>query len=282
MSSAAPRRRRTYPAKRAARSTGRSTEVPRSRVSSVRRAALGALLVVLTQGRPAAGQAEPEPGARAEGAPQGGRAVGPSPLPAFDVTAVARGSLRLPPRDLGPALGFGFALSAELRYLSVQPWLALGAQLDLGHLRHARDVEGTRTGPDGQEQTFPGFRILADNQFCLLQTLGAARPVLGHPARAWLGLGGGLALGDFQSDERTLRPGSATALRAVTRAALGLEIDLTDGEPGGAFLAVRADLTHPLRATRFASRSPDGAAGPPVRLFGDTLTLGMAIGSRFQ
>jgi len=192
----------------------------------------------------------------------------------FNTTSIsvgARGSLRLgdAAQALGPRFGFAFGLSLERVYATLENGLQLAAAVDLTHQRHAKDVEGSRQTLLGEEETFDGQRIIADNVFVALQTISLP---LGR-WRPFLGAGAGLAVGDFVSDEKRLRPGTARDIQIAVRASAGLQLDF----PENVYGSVRADLTLMPGRDDYTTD-----AGERLQVFGPTLMLGLAVGSRFD
>ncbi len=206
-----------------------------------------------------------------------------------DISFLVRGSYRLPPAsdDLPPAFGYGFALALAHRYAHLGDTADLGLELDLGYQRHERAVDGTRTEPDGTETTFAGHRIIAQHAFALSQTIGATffpsvsaptsaaaggEPPEERPVRVWAGAGGGLAVLDFETDEKALRPGVSHPARALVRFAAGIELTLT----GTTFLGLRADHTWVLDPPTHVAQS-----GARTRIMSSLFAVGLQIGSRF-
>ncbi len=194
------------------------------------------------------------------------------PPPSIAIFAMGRGSYRLPPagRDVGPAFGFGIGFGGEYRYAHLWEILELGASLDLGYIRHSKGVTGVRTGPGGIEETFSSTRLVEDSQFVVMQT-AALRFETQH--RFWVGGGAGLAIGNFHSDEKSLRPGDLSANRFAGRFALGYEYDFSDE----AFVGARMDYSLMLTEPTYKC-----ACAETLSIFGDTFTFGLTVGSRFE
>jgi len=194
------------------------------------------------------------------------------PPPRIAIFAIGRGSYRLPPAgdDVGPAIGFGIGFGGEYRYAHLWEILELGASLDLGYLRHSKGVTGVRTGPGGIDETFSSTRLIEDSQFVVMQT-AALRFETQH--RFWVGGGVGLAIGNFYSDEKDLRPGDLRAKRVAGRFAAGYEFDVSDE----AFVGIRLDYSLMLLEPTYKTDTSQS-----LSIFGDTLTLGLTVGSRFE
>jgi opacity protein-like surface antigen len=198
--------------------------------------------------------------------------VPPPPPPSTAIFAIGRASYRLPPagQDVGPELGFGFGFGGAYRYAHVWEIVELGVSLDLGYLRHSKSVTGVRTGVGGVEENFPSTRIIEDSQFVVMQTAGLQ---FEKQHRVWVGGGVGLAIGNFQSDEKSLRPGDDRANRLLGRFAAGYEYDFSDE----AFVGARVDYSLMLMQPTYKTDTNQS-----LSLFGDTFTFGLTVGSRFE
>jgi len=198
--------------------------------------------------------------------------VPPPPPPSTSIFAIGRGSYRLPPASdgVGPALGLGIGVGGSHRYAHVWELLELGVALDLGYLRHSKEVTGVRTTPDGVEENFPSTRVIEDSQFVVMQTAGIT---IESQHRLWIGGGVGIAIGSFSTDEKSLRPGSERARRLLGRFAAGYEYDITDE----VFAGARVDYSLMVLEPTYKC-----AGCTHESVFGDTFTFGLTVGSRFE
>lgn len=202
-------------------------------------------------------------------APGPSAAQTPPPPPPVWTEAAVRLTYRPAPAsdEAGPALGFGFGFGLGMRYGLPCGHFEFGTSLDFGYAHHQREVVGVRVLPNGTEESFEGQREITENTFGVLQvaTLLAGR------WRPWGGLGGGLAVGFFDSPERSFRPGSDRAYRAYGHAAIGLQFVVQ----GQTYLNLRLDHQGMLGDAAFATSD-----GQSRRVFGDLVMAGISLGSR--
>jgi hypothetical protein len=191
----------------------------------------------------------------------------PDPANALGVEARFAYRLATEGPGLGPNAGFSLGASYERRYGTVAG-LALGAAVDLYYDQFTTGVVGSTMVEPGVEQTFNGERLLSQTSFAVMQK--AALPV--GRARPWLAAGAGVTIGYFSSPEIDLRPGQATVVQPLARAAAGVDVTVR----GRAGVVVRADytrvLTHPSFTTDLRQT---------YRPFGDLVDVGAGLLYRF-
>ena len=224
-------------------------------------------------------QAEPAPPSAIEpadpgSATNGGAAATPDdlkgdfvpPAPPFFAEVAFRLTQR-PGADPGPKLGVGIGLTLGGRWAELWRLVELSIALDFAYAHHRADVQGVRLLPNGQEETFDGQRLSSENTFGALQRFSLLLPLV----RPWVGVGTGLSLGYFSSDETVFRPGGARALRPYGHFAGGVALPLA----GQTYLDLRVDYHAMTDNPEFKT-----AAGDSRRVFGDLFGIAVAFGSR--
>lgn len=204
----------------------------------------------------------------ASSAPQAAELPGDllAPTPPYFAEAAIRLAQR-PGVALGPQLGVGVGLTLGARWLTLWQQIELATALDFAYAQHRKDVQGIRLLPNGMEETFGGQRLNSENTFGALQTFMLAVPFV----RPWVGVGGGVAVSYFSSDEKAFRPGSTRAYRPYGQFAGGIAIALR----GQNYLNLRVDYHVMTHNPQLQTES-----GVPQTVFGDLVTVGVGFGSR--
>ena len=229
----------------------------------------GTPVLVLTAALLAQAEADPQAEApRYEELPRGGNALPPVPGPIF-VEAVVRMAYRLPPAsdNAGPALGIGFGLMLGRRYALLGNRLELAAALDFGYAHYNKRVQGART-LNGVQEAFEGQQVISENTFGVLHIFN----FLFANVRPWVGAGGGLSVGYFESDAPAFRPGASHAYRPYAQIAMGASVPLTTA----VYVDLRIDYHLMLNNPLFTPET-----GASKQVLGDFITGGLAVGSRF-
>lgn len=170
--------------------------------------------------------------------------------------------------QVGPSLGFVFDAVIATTYARVEGAVELGLEVDLSFERYARTVDASRMIAPGVEEPFEGLRKLMHYDVALLQTVALERQRI----RPWVGAGGGLDVGYFQTGERDLRPGEHTMVRPLIRAGGGLDVAVRAETSVG----LRVDWARPLRPTSYLRTD-----GTRVTPFGDRLLARLTLRYRF-
>ena len=213
------------------------------------------------------GQASGEPSAPPPGPTAAELPADLAPLPhPYFAEAALRLSQR-PGADSTPKIGFGVGLSLGFRWAMLWQQVELSTALDFAYAQHRKNVDGVRILPNGMEETFDGQRLSSENTFGALQILMLHLPRV----RPWLGVGGGLGVGYFSSDEKEYRPGSARAFRPYAQFTGGLAFLVW----GQNYVDLRVDYHVMTQNPVFQT-----ATGASKNVFGDLLTLGVGFGSR--
>jgi hypothetical protein len=165
---------------------------------------------------------------------------------------------------LGPAAGFSLGATFERRYALVGQRLGLGLAVDLFHDHFMMGVQGSEVVSPGVEQPYDAQRVVTETSFALLQTVGTEA----GPARFWVAGGAGVTVGYLSSPERDLRPGSTTAVQALGRGAVGIDIAVRPRTAVG----IRSDLTHLFGRPTFTT-----TAGQTYSPFGDLFDVGLGL-----
>ena len=224
-------------------------------------------------------QAEPAPPAAAPPAAEPGPAEAapappaPAPEPAAEATPVEPayflavgfgGGRRLAPAaaDVPPAYGLAVSTVIGRRYALVYDRVELGAAFHFAYGRFSKGVTAT-TVQNGMEVSFDDIRSVAHYDFALVQTIAV---VLG-PVRPFAGVGLGLGLGHFLTQEKDYRPGTARVTRPLARANLGFDVALPASD-----LRIGADLDY---ARLFNVPTFTTEAGRPLQVFGERLTASL-------
>jgi hypothetical protein len=139
------------------------------------------------------------------------------------------------PDVVGPANGISVGGSYQRRYLPLGAGFELGAAFDFFYDKWQEGVTGSTMVALGEEQTFPGQRVISQTSFALLQTAAWRH----GRARAFLGVGLGGTIAYFSTPELLFRPGSFDAAQPMLRGAAGFDIVLTHDTA----IAVRAGYT---------------------------------------
>jgi hypothetical protein len=213
------------------------------------------------------GQASEEPSAPPPAPLPSGLPTDLMPLPPPSFAEASLLLTQRPGADPTTKTGIGIGLTLGIRWAMLWQQVELSTALDFAYAHHRKNAEGVRTLPNGMEETFDGERLSSENTFGALQILMIHLPYV----RPWVGVGGGLGVGYFSSDEKDFRPGSTRAYRPYAQFAGGLAFVLW----GQNYIDLRVDYhamnTNPIFQT---------AAGVPKNVFGDLLTIGLAFGSR--
>ncbi len=219
-------------------------------------------------------EAAPDPGPAPELAPSASlprvhNELPVAPPPIFAEAAV-RLSIRLPPasNNAGPPLGVGFGFMLGSRYALIAHRLELALALDFGYAHHNKGVQGERTLPNGLTETFDGQQVISENTFGVLHLFN----FVFAQARPWVGFGGGLGVGYFESDTPAFRPGATRSYRPYGQIAGGVSVPIT--EP--LYVDLRVDYHLMLTEPVFTPES-----GEAQQVLGDLVTVGVAFGSRF-
>ena len=189
----------------------------------------------------------------------------PLPSPLF-----AEAALRLthrPAVDLGPAVGFGVGFTLGVRWAMLWNQVELATTLDFGYAQHRKNVPAYRINSQGVQEKFGGQRFGSENTFGALQIAKLHVPYV-HP---WVGVGGGLAIGYFNSDEPAFNGAGTHEYRPYAQFAGGLAVLLS----GQSYLDVHVGYFAMASNPAFT-----GADGLPRRVFGDLFAFGLAYGSR--
>lgn len=195
----------------------------------------------------------------------------PPPPPPFFTEATVRLSYRLGPAsdNAGPPVGVGFGFTLGGRYALIGNRVELAAAADFAYAHHRKGVEGVRTLPSGQLETFDGEQVISENTFGAMQLAS----LLFAGVTPWVAVGGGLAVGFFESDAPRLRPGTQRAYRPYGQLAAGARFPLAEGP---FYIDARVDyhlmLSEPALGTE---------AGERPQVLGDLVAVGAAFGSRF-
>lgn len=218
---------------------------------------------------PAATQGDPGPAPAPWQAPARNEDL-PLDLHPLPPRLFAEASLRLtnrPAVDLGPAVGFGVGFTLGVRWAMLWNQIELATALDFGYAQHRKNVTGYRLNDQGVEEKFGGQRFASENTFGALQIVKLHVPYV-HP---WVGVGGGLAIGYFSSDERAFNGAGTHEYRPYGQVAGGLTVLLS----GQSYLNV-----HVHYFAMSSNPSLGGVDGLPKTVFGDLFAVGVAYGSR--
>lgn len=138
-------------------------------------------------------------------------------------------------QSVGPANGISVGGSYQRRYLTLGYGFELGVGIDFFYDKWQEGVTGSTMIAVGEEQTFPGDRVISQTSFALLQTAAWRH----GRARAFLGAGLGGTIAYFSTPELVFRPGSFDAAQPMFRGAAGLDVVLTHDTA----IALRAGYT---------------------------------------
>ncbi|MDX2020829.1 MAG: hypothetical protein SF187_11355 [Deltaproteobacteria bacterium] len=218
---------------------------------------------------PAAGPGDPGPAAPPWEAAPGGEntQLDLRPLPP---RVFAEAALRLTTRpsvDLGPTVGFGVGFTLGVRWAMLWHQVELATALDFGYAHHRKNVAGYRINERGVEEKFGGQRLGSENTFGALQIAKLAVPYV----QPWVGVGGGVAIGYFSSDERGFDGDGTHTYRPYAQVAGGLAVPIA----GQSYLDLHVNYFAMTSNPRFAGK--DGVA---TSVFGDVFVFGVAYGSR--
>lgn len=193
------------------------------------------------------------------------------PPPRLFTEAAVRASHRLAPAsdNAGPAWGIGFSFAFGGRYAYVADRIELGVALDFGYAQHSQDEQGLRTLPSGEEQVFEGQQLISESTFGVTHVASAVF----ERVRPWVGVGGGLAVGHFDTDAPAFRPGARRAYRPYVLGSAGVAVPLWSGPT---YVDVRVDYHRMFGNGDFTSEQ-----GTTTQVLGDLLGFGAGFGSRF-
>jgi hypothetical protein len=193
----------------------------------------------------------------------------PAEPPGWALGLTVGGSYRATPeaRDVPPALGLAFSTFVGRRYATVARRLELGVAASFSYQRFARTVQITHLNAEGVEIARDGVRALSMGDFVALQTFTG---VFGR-LRPWLSVGGGLSLGNFNTEETKYRPGESRPVMALVQTALGFHLEVAPQTDGG----LQLDFVHPFSRTFLAD------SGQRYHVFGDRVAVRLEMQYRF-
>jgi hypothetical protein len=172
--------------------------------------------------------------------------------------------------SVGPRAGYAIGGWFERRYARLTRLLELGVVADFSYDHFSMGVQGSQMVMPGVEQSFAADRVLTQTSFAALQS--AAVALAGRAVRLWGAGGGGLTIAYFSSPELVLRPGNASAVQPLARAAAGVDVKVS----GDAAVTLRVDYAHPFTRPTFTTET-----GQSYSLFGDLLEVGLGLLYRF-